>query len=74
MMMIIMIIITDRGKGRTATQSVHVNLCLQSSNRASCPVVGQIQLRKFWATKTTAWQIFKEKIIESLFPLKSLFH
>jgi len=66
MMMIIIIIIIDRDKGRTPRKTVHVNACLQISIGASYLVMGQIQLSKFWATKTTALQTFREKINREL--------
>jgi hypothetical protein len=59
-LIIIIIIIIDGGKGRTLRKTVHVNSCLQISIGTSYLVTGQIQLSKFWSTKTTALQTFRE--------------
>jgi len=73
-MIIIIIIIIDGNKGRTPEKICPRKLLSTDFHRRELPSHGQIQLKKFWQQTRPPCRPSEKKLIESLFPLKSLFH
>jgi len=71
---IIIITIIDGDKGRTPRKSVHVNSCLHISIEASYLVMDRFSSTNFGQQKRPPCRPSERRLIESLFPLKSLFH
>jgi len=71
---IIIIIIIDGDEGRTPRKTVHVNSCLQISIEATYLVMERFSSTISEQQKRPPCRPSNRRSIESLFPLKSLFH